>query len=307
MLRYVAEHPDRLKPTRQEAFYMISVCIPTYNRKAYLKEALDSVFRQSFKDFEVIVLDDGSTDGTEEMIKALNLPIRYYRQTNHGQPQPNNRLVELARGKYICFLDSDDVFLDDALERLYAAVDGADDKIAYGSYIRIDEDSNEIGQDKKRLYSGDITEKLFQKIFVHCVCTLIPRKLFQEVGGYNSDFKVCFDYDLNLMLSLKYEYIALDKPAFKRRRHGTNMSGYTYLNHMTELAVLENFYFNKGGKDKIAVSIAFQRLSRQAFRAGKCALWNKQYPEAKTALKRSLSYRLNLKALFLLFKVWLRA
>lgn len=282
---------------------MISVCIATYNRKDYLKEALESVFRQTYKDFEVIVLDDGSTDGTEEMVASLNYPIRYYKQVNHGQPQPNNRLADLARGRYICFLDSDDVFLDDALERLFLAVDGADDKISYGSYIRIDENSKEIGVDKKRLYSGDITEKLFQKIFVHCVCTLFPRKLFLEQGGYNPNFRVCFDYDLNLMLSLKFPYIALDLPAFKRRRHSCNMSGYNYQNHMTELRVLEDFYFNKGGRDKVKVPIAFNRLSKQAYRAGKCAIAEKEYNQAALALKKSLSYRLSFKGLWLFLKL----
>lgn len=282
-------------------FEMISVCIATYNRKDYLREAIDSVFRQTYKDYEVIILDDGSTDGTEEMIQQLNLPIRYYKQPNHGQPQTNNRLVELAKGQYICFLDSDDIFFDDALERLYAALDGAEDKIAYGPYVRIDAIGTETGRDKKKVYSGDITEKLFQKIFVHCVCTLIPRRIFQEQGGYNDDFKVCFDYDLNLALSLEHAFVALQTPAFKRRRHGSNMSGYNYQNHMTELKVLENFYFNKGGRDKIGVPIAFRRLSQQARRAGKCAIKEKKFTEADAALKKSLSYRFSIKALWLLW------
>jgi glycosyltransferase involved in cell wall biosynthesis len=282
---------------------MISVCIPTYNRKDYLKEALQSLCRQTYRDFEVIVLDDGSTDGTREMVEAMDFPIRYYQQTNQGLPQVNNRLVELAKGNYICFLDSDDVFFDDALERLYHAVGGADDKIAYAPYIRIDKDGTEIGFYDKQLYSGDITEKLFQQIFVHCVCTLIPRRLFQEEGGYNSNIRNCFDYELNLALSLKYQYIALDSPAFKRRRHSNNVSGYNYQNLMTELNVLENFYFHKGGRDKIPVPVAFRRLARQACRTGKCALKEKKYSQAKAALKKSLSYRFSFKAFYLLSKL----
>jgi len=281
---------------------MISVCIATYNRKEYLKEAIESVFRQTYQDLELIVLDDGSTDGTEELIASFDLPIRYYKQSNHGIPQPYNRLVELAKGDYICFLDSDDIFFDDALERLVNGVDGSEQRIAYGSYVRIDENGAEIGYDKKKLYSGDITEKLFQKIFVHCVCTLIPRRIFQEHQGFNTDYRVCFDYASNLALSSKYQYVALERPAFKRRRHVSNISGYNYRNHMTELKVLEDFYFTKGGKQKIPPKVAFKRLAKQACRAGKCAVNEKTYPQARDILKKSLSYKFSFKAMWLLLK-----
>ncbi|MBP9014835.1 MAG: glycosyltransferase family 2 protein [Smithella sp.] len=275
---------------------MISVCIPTYNRKLYLKEAVESVFRQTYQDYEVIILDDGSTDGTEEMIKELNLPIRYYKQSNHGLPHPYNRLAELAKGDFICFLDSDDVLFDNAIERLVKAVNGSEDKIVYGSYVRIGNEGKEVGKSSKNLYSGDITEKLFQKTFVHCVCTLIPREIFLRHGGYNMDLKVCFDLDFHLLLSLKHQYVALEEPAFKRRRHSENISAHNYQNHMIKLKVLEDFYFSKGGKEKIPKSVAFCRLSQQACRAGKCALAEKKYTESVDVLKKSLSYRFSVKA-----------
>lgn len=285
---------------------MISVCIPTYNRKEYLKQAVESVFRQTCKDYEVIVLDDGSTDGTETLIESLHLPIRYYRQDNKGTPQPYNRLAELARGDYICFLDSDDIFLDDALERLIKAANGSTEHIAYGSYIRIDENGKEIGQDMKKLYAGDITEKLFEKIFVHCVSTLFPRKMFLENGGYDESFKVCFDYDLALRLSLACKYFPAEGPTFKRRRHASNLSGYNYRNHMMELKVLEEFYFSKGGDQKIPRATAFRRLAQQTCRAGKCAVQEKMYPQSREILKKSLAYRFSFKAAWLLLRAGLQ-
>lgn len=281
---------------------MISVCISTYNRRNYLKEAIESVFRQTYKDYEVIVVDDGSDDGTEEMIRSLNRPIRYYRQANRGQPHVYNRLAELARGDYLCFLDSDDIFMDDALERLMAAAGGRDDTIAYGSYIRIDEHGREIGRDKKKLVSGIITEPLFNQVFVHCVATLFPRAAFLQYGGFDSSFPVCYDYELLLRLSLDHRFVPADRPVFQRRRHSTNISGYNSKNLSVELRVLEEFYFTRGGKDRISRRAAGRRLALQACRVGKCALNERHLADAKKYLDKSLAYRFSLKTCWLLLK-----
>lgn len=89
----------------------VSVCIPTYNRKDYLRETIASVFQQTFKDFEIVVVDDGSTDGTAEMVARMDCPITYFHQSNSGDAAAPNKLIELAKGQYISFLDSDDCFL----------------------------------------------------------------------------------------------------------------------------------------------------------------------------------------------------
>ena len=89
----------------------VSICIPTFNRKDYLKQTLDSVLAQTYKDYEIILVDDGSTDSTGEMVKTYDYPIRYYRQENKGEAASRNRLIELARGQFVTFLDSDDLLM----------------------------------------------------------------------------------------------------------------------------------------------------------------------------------------------------
>jgi glycosyltransferase involved in cell wall biosynthesis len=101
----------------------VSICIPTYNREHLLKETLDSVFAQTYKDFEVVIVDDGSTDGTREMLQKCGYNVRYYRQDNQGESASRNKLVELSAGKYITFIDSDDLLFPDAVEELVKAIE----------------------------------------------------------------------------------------------------------------------------------------------------------------------------------------
>ncbi len=162
----------------------VSVCIPTYNRKDYLKETLESAFAQTYKDYEVIVVDDGSTDGTEDMVKQLGVPVNYYWQKNSGDAAARNKLIELARGQYISFIDSDDLLLPDAIEKLGKIMQTEDeDVIAYGSYLRIDQNGKVYGRCKRKLYSGNITKYLFQTVLVHSCGSMFPKK---NIKGFHS-------------------------------------------------------------------------------------------------------------------------
>jgi len=281
----------------------LSVCIPTYNRKELLKEALNSVFRQTYQPDEIIVLDDGSTDETEQMIKNSGWDVRYYYQANSGDASARNRLIEYAEGDYISFLDSDDLLVDDALERLIETAEREQDEvIVYGPYLRIDADGRVCGKCKRKIYSGWITTQLFKTILVHSCGSLFPRKILVEAGGFDTDLNVCSDYKLWLDLSLKYEFAGLKKPVFKRRRHQGNLSSEKYKNVLTELRVLENFYYHRGGKKSVCTFTAMRRLSRLATKAGRLAIREGRTEEArKTLLTYSFKYP-NLKNLFYLLK-----
>ena len=99
---------------------LITVGVSTFNRKTYLRESLKSLENQTFRDFEIIVADDGSTDGTQEMIRMEFPEVRYFYQENQGDAAAKNKVADHARGRYLVFNDSDDLFLPDTLERLYA-------------------------------------------------------------------------------------------------------------------------------------------------------------------------------------------
>lgn len=266
----------------------VSICIPTYNRKEYLKKALESVFAQTFKDYEVIVVDDGSTDETGEMIKQTGYNVRYYWQENAGDTVTKNKLIELAKGEFITFVDSDDLLIPDAIEVMVTSLEKENkEKVVYGNYVRIDEKGQICGRSKRILYSGFITPQLFTDIIAHAVGSMLSKKVLEEAGGFDELLPVSADYKLFLQLSLKYHFIALPEPIFMRRRHGDNISQICFENRLTEYEVLKDFYYNLGGKDVIPETVAMKRLAKEAYRAGKSAIAEGYKEKGLSLLKES--------------------
>ena len=255
----------------------VSICIPLYNRKKFIKEAVESAINQTFKDTEVIVLDDGSTDGSREYIEELNLPIKIYHQENAGHAKALNKLIELASGEYITFLDSDDVFFPDTVERLYnTLINYGKNAISYGAYYRTDAKGKVTGKCKRKLVTGKITSALFQDNIVHCVGTLMPMKIFKKVGNYPTNFRTGKDLHFNLRASLQYDYVHLDEPVFLRRRHDDNMSAFTYIIAKVEKEMLEDFYYNWGGKDVIDEKLAKKTFWERKLQSRKSCCYGKE-------------------------------
>jgi len=276
----------------------VSICIPTYNRKEYLIETLNSILAQTYKDYEIVIVDDGSTDGTEDMIKELGLPVTYHWQQNSGDAAARNKLIELAQGKYISFIDSDDLLLPDAIERLVKVMEEeTEDVIVYGSYFRIDEYGNVYGKCKRRLYSGRITEYLFETILVHACGSLFPTKILRESPAFDKSLRICSDYDLWLRLSMKYKFVALAEPTFKRRRHSTNLSKACFENCLIEFQVVNRFYNEIGDKQLISKSTAEKVISRKKCRAGLYAAKEGLYDQACELLSQSFRLHPNFKSL----------
>jgi len=276
----------------------VSICTPTFNRKDYLKETIESVLAQTYKNYEIVIVDDGSTDGTEEMIKENGYNVRYYWQTNKGVAAAENKLIDLAEGEFISFLGSDDLLMPDAIERLINAMPKEEgDVIVYGPHVRIDQNGNLCGRDKRTLYSGYVTEYLFQNIFVHACGSMFPKRALKKVGGFDESLRVCSDYDLHLRLSLKYRFIALPQPTFKRRRHSSNLTSWSYANRLVQLKVLERFYYRKGGNAVVPKRIAMRQLSKEGYRAGRCAVKEGLQKTARQLLSQSFRRHPNFKSL----------
>jgi glycosyltransferase involved in cell wall biosynthesis len=276
----------------------VSICIPTYNRKDYLKETLDSILVQTYKDYEIVIVDDGSNDGTEDMLKQLGFPVTYHWQENGGDAAARNKLIELARGQYISFIDSDDLLLPDAIEKLVRIMQTEDeDVIAYGSYLRIDQNGKVYGRCKRKLYSGNITKYLFQTVFVHSCGSMFPKKILKDSTVFDTSLKVCSDYDFWLRLSMKYRFVALPEPTFKRRRHINNLSTASFENYLTEFQVLERFYYEKGGNKIIPQKTAMKILSKEGCRTGRYAIREGLYDQASQLLGQSFRRHPNLKSL----------
>jgi glycosyltransferase involved in cell wall biosynthesis len=276
----------------------VSVLIPTYNRKVYLRETLESVFAQTYKDYEVVVVDDGSTDGTEEMLNEGGYNARYYWVDHIGQYAVRNRLIQLAQGEYITFIDSDDLLFPDTIERLMKVVEiHGPDVVVYGAYVGIDEKGRYVKRKQRPLPSGNITAELFEFIYVHSCGMMCPKKLFEEVGGFDASLKCCAFYKLLLKLSVKYKFIPIEGPTYKKRRHTSNLTARSFATRKLEFDVLEDFYFNGGGEKLIPRYRAMKRLSQEGYRAGRCAIREGMYEQARQLLSQSFRRHPNIKSL----------
>lgn len=222
---------------------LITIGVSTFNRKAYLEESLRSLECQTFRDFEIIVVDDGSTDGTGEMMREKFPGIRYLYQENRGDAAAKNKVAENARGRYLVFNDSDDLFLPDALERLYAPLSGDPFSCSYGQYITINAGGEKMPTRSKmrKFPSGNILPELLMHIIVHSCGTMMPLALFRRIGGYDTSLRCGHDYRLALELAVQANLHAVEDPVFLRRRHGSNLSSVNYEKTGLILSVMTDF------------------------------------------------------------------
>lgn len=204
----------------------VSVIIPTYNRGKLLVEAVNSLRNQTFTDFEIIIVDDGSTDHTKEVVDdAINknpeLKIIYVYQENSGPSVARNKGIDISNGEYITFLDSDDIYLPDKLEvQFNAFLDFPDYAMCFTNYLAMDDLGN-ILVDKSQpdiLLSGKIYPELlfFKGTTITCPSVMVKAEIIRKEGGFDTSMHICEDLDLwrriaknNLVLQIKSAHVAI--------------------------------------------------------------------------------------------------
>ena len=188
---------------------VISVITPTYNRARFLPAAVASVLSQTFGDFELIIVDDGSEDNTPDVLKPFlaDRRVRYVYQENQGQSHARNLALKQATGDFIAFLDSDDVWAPDKLEKQLAVFRANSEvDIVHGDEATINEQGSVVSLQNMRRYSGRITRYLLADNSVSITTALVRRRCFDEMGGFDTSVGVADDYELWLRFSARYCY-----------------------------------------------------------------------------------------------------
>jgi glycosyltransferase involved in cell wall biosynthesis len=196
----------------------VSVIIPAYNRCAMLLEAIDSVLAQSAAAFELIVIDDGSTDGTAEFLARLNKAILIERLEHRGPAAARNRGVALASAPLIAFLDSDDLWSPTKLERQLAfmrANPGCAISQTGEIWIRNGRRVNPAIRHRKR--AGDIFVDSLRTCLISTSAVMMRTDLFRSLGGFDEIMSAAEDYDLWLRILIDHEAGLLDGPLVTRR------------------------------------------------------------------------------------------
>jgi GT2 family glycosyltransferase len=205
---------------------VVSVIIPTFNRWPMIGEAVESVLSQSFGDFELIVVDDGSTDGTATELARFGSNLRILSTPRRGVSAARNLGASRAVGRYIAFLDSDDLWRPGKLARQTAFMDKhTEAQICQTEEIWIRHGVRVNPKAVHRKPSGDIFLRSLDLCLVSPSAVMMKRELFQRVGGFDETFPVCEDYDLWLRIAAELPIPLIPEPlVVKRGGHADQLS-----------------------------------------------------------------------------------
>jgi len=269
----------------------VSIVIPTYNCARYILAAIQSVFTQTFDDYEIIVVDDGSTDDTREVLQAWSSRLRYIYQQNRGQAAARNAGIRASSGQYLVFLDADDLILPRKLEVQASVLDAVPQiGVVYSDfYFWLDNSSKQIWQLRStvpgwRSLSGNVLDEIMQGNWLATNCAMLRRQCFDEVGFFDETLSPVEDWDLWVRLAGRFKFQYHDYPSSVYRVHGANISLDYAGTAPAQIRLLE----------KIIASPSFQRVSRQTkrdcyYRHAFCHLCLDNSNLARQSLRKALT------------------
>jgi glycosyltransferase involved in cell wall biosynthesis len=236
----------------------ISVIIPIYNAERYLSETIESVMAQTYSDWEIVAVDDGSTDKTPEILKdyekKLSKKLCVITQKNSGVSIARNTAIAAARGEYIAFLDHDDLWLPEKLEKQVKLLDSNKKLgLVYSDSYAIDGKgslkkgtllSGRLFRLHARMRRGNVFNELFYVNFIPILTAIVRKNVFNKVGMFDSKYKIAEEYDLFLKIAEQYPIDFIEKPLAKYRIHRGNVSKNIELRVKEDLQISE-YWLNK--------------------------------------------------------------
>lgn len=215
----------KCKPKKNKFNPLVSIVIPVYNGENFVKQAIKSALSQTYKNTEIIVVNDGSVDNTEKIVKKFGNRVRYFKKENGGVSTALNLAIEEAKGEYISWLSHDDLYMSDKIEKQIEVLSRLDNKdtILYSNYQLINKKGKNISATSfQKEHSAD---KLAYQLFpilnglIHGCTLLIPKKCFVEQGFFDEKLRCTQDYDLWFKMFPKYEIRFMQDILIKSRVH----------------------------------------------------------------------------------------
>ena len=195
----------------------VSIILPTYNRAHIIEKAIQSVLNQTYQDFEIIIIDDGSKDDTKKIIRGFQEKdnrIKYIRfEENKGAAAARNAGIKMSKGEYITFQDSDDEWVIDKLEKQMKIIETSSENIVvYCGFWRIDGDEKTYIPDIKiSNREGNIHKELLKRNFIGTPSILLLKKNLEKIGMFDENLSRLQDWDLVIRLSRYYNFILIDE------------------------------------------------------------------------------------------------
>jgi glycosyltransferase involved in cell wall biosynthesis len=285
----------------------VSVVIATYNRGRLLPETLESVLGQRFTNYELIVVDDGSTDATATVVQSYGDRVRYFYQENRGPSAARNLGVRHARSSWISIQDSDDLCAPNHLETLYAYAKHHPDcgmVFANGAYLGGPEHNRDTiipaAKSRRLAERGVQLEDLFDKSIVRLQAALISKACYDALQGHDERLRISMDLDLSFRIYNRYTLAYLDEVVFYYRKHEGNSSGNQELRLWENIQVIQKLMAENPqaratlGERRVAARLAYRyyRLAKAHWKHGRCAEAKEALHEATSLCPMSMKYRL---------------
>lgn len=245
--------------------FPVSVIIPSYNRWPMVRDGVESVLGQSYQAFELIVVDDGSEDGTAGRLCGYDARLRVVRQARRGVAAARNIGVRTSSGKYLAFLDSDDLWEPRKLETQIAFMAARPEiQISQTEEIWIRRGKRVNPKKRHRKPSGDIFRASLDLCLVSPSAVMMTRHLYDRVGGFDEALTVCEDYDLWLRIAVDTPILLIPQPlVIKRGGHADQLSRSIWgLDRFRVKALLKLLRSGIGGDKRIWVVEALRRKAK---------------------------------------------
>jgi glycosyltransferase involved in cell wall biosynthesis len=274
----------------------VSVVIATYNRAEFLPATLDSVLAQTFQDFEIVVVDDGSTDNTQEVLRAYRDRVRYLYQENRGPSAARNLGARHARAAWIAIQDSDDLCENHHLETLFTYAREHRDCamiFANGAYLGGKEHRRQtiIPRPKSRRLArhGVRLVDLFEKSIVRLQASLISKNCYDAVGGHDETLRIAMDLDLAFRIFMRHPVAYLDQVLFYYRKHEGNIGRNQELRLLENISVMEKLLRqHPQAREMLGPGRVARRLAYRYYRLAKGRWKDGRKQEAREALKQAV-------------------
>jgi len=289
---------------------LISVIIAAYNADKYIKEAIDSVLNQTYKNFELIVIDDGSTDKTAQIAKSYKGKLKYVYKENGGVSTARNTGIKLAQGEFVAFLDADDVWIENKLHDQVEHLNKNEDlAMIFTNMIIIDESGeNVLGHfnSKESIpYDGFIFEYFLKKPVLYPSTLLIKKNVFEEIGYFNEKLKSCDDTDL-FFRAFQYVQVGLVEKELVRYREVENSLSRSMRSHECHITMLSEFLDNNPNileKYEDLIDIYWHNIYLHYALNLYCT---DKFKESRKKFLISLKYKKTLRAVTVYFKSYIK-
>ncbi|HJU07860.1 MAG TPA: glycosyltransferase [Rhodanobacteraceae bacterium] len=279
-----------------ESHPRVSVVVAACNAEATLVETLSSVAAQTYHDFELIVVDDGSSDATPRLLEICAQRwtwLRWERQENRGVAAARSRGIELARGEWIAFLDADDLWLPRKLDAQMAVVDRDPEvSLVYCDvrYLSRDREARHSLFEERAHATGWVLRELFMNNFVYTSTALVKKSAVLEVGGFDRAHLVNEDVDLWLRIAERHKFGCVEEVLVKyRRAPGTLTRVHPYACLQRDLEIID--YWVRRRPDLFSADSAQVRRGRALTfaRMGAQYLFDRDFAQARNFLRRAMA------------------